>query len=178
MTVEDREDYEEVVTIKGTDGTDLVTVKLDVNGNMIGVFKGDYEGTLETIKLDKSHRMLARSIQSVETILLGGAHDAVPASGNLYLYVNAVPPEKRHKYTALSCYNEAGFSEAISIGMESEGDHYPIANRRSIPPKFSVEWNGEVWVAPGDRAYIYVEGATEYDEIWLFWHGAEFELEY
>lgn len=55
----DLPDYSQARVIKGLYGTDYVTIATDEDGNIIGVFKGDYDGTATTIKVDSLGRMLA-----------------------------------------------------------------------------------------------------------------------
>lgn len=55
----DLEDYSLARVIKGIYNSEYKTIATDTDGNIVGVFKGDFGGTLHTIKVDSQGRMLA-----------------------------------------------------------------------------------------------------------------------
>lgn len=92
--VEDREDYVEVVTVKGTDGTNLVTIALDEDGNIISVMKGKFGTDLKTIAVNTLGELIAvlKGASGVNvgvdadgaiTVNMKGIYDATPTTVTL-----------------------------------------------------------------------------------------------
>lgn len=176
--VEDREDYEEVVTIKGSDGTDLVTVKLDANGNIVAVMKGDYDGALQTIKLDSEHRMLARVLPVIEGVVLDKGDETIGVSANGSVYSDAVPAGKRWRMTHIEMYNETHITEQLSFYIKRGLEVYTIFFRHNMPANVGLMWQGEIWLDAGDRLQFYFYQGQQNDVIHASWNGAEYTSEF
>lgn len=74
-------DYTRKVILYAYDGTNFVPVLVDSNGNIVSVFKGDYAGTLQTVKVDSEGRIIALVTDELDIygnkVIVGNAELAV-----------------------------------------------------------------------------------------------------
>jgi len=176
--VEDAEDYTEAVIIKGSDGIDLITLLTDSDGRLVGILQGEYNGGLQTIKLDSEGRMLGRFMPAVENIISGADDNQIGPGGIGAVSSGLVPNGKRWKITNATMYNQTGKSSEYSMWICDDVTFYLIDHVHDVPPDYVLKWNGEIWLAEGEKLYFYWFGGTAYDEIYAYWNGAQFVAEY
>jgi len=170
--VNDTEDYTEAVIIKGSDGTSLVTLLTDSDGRLVGVLKGDYEGGLETIKLDSEHRMLARTLSSVSNIITERYYQQA-TSNHALVNIAAVPAGKYWCINNVIAWNGTRLTPWIYFLKFHIDISYYFDLFKDIPMDFVCRWNGELWLDEGDFLRFYFYGSLIGDWINVYVHGKE-----
>lgn len=135
MMVEDREDYEEVVTIKGSDNT----------------------GALQTVALDSEHRMIARTIDSIDdAVTIRVATQATSTSHDAIL--GTVPAGKIWKINAVTAKNYTHLTKYMHVHkIDTNNIGYPIKTFYDIPAGLRVAWGGEMWLTEGEKLSVEFE---------------------
>jgi len=170
--VEDAEDYTEAVIIKGSDGIDLITLLTDSDGRLVGVFKGDYEGALETIRLDSEHRMIARAIPDVSGVVTL-SHKADAISDNPVIVIGQVPSGKMWRITNIVMYAEVNLCPYIQVYFIRESTTHILQIFKDIPPDFIAHWSGEVWLDEATYLQAYFYGQVTGNKIAMYVQGTE-----
>lgn len=172
MSVDDREDFVEATVIKGKYGTELYTVMLDSNHNIIAVMKGVYSGSLHTIALDSAHRMIGRFLPSIEMIVVDRKTKAAVATDDS-LNSDAVPAGKYWRITNITAWNETSLSARVLFMYAHSGTLYRVKTLIDVPPRVSIQWDGEVWLDETDYVLIGWEGIQIDDSLRFDYQGTQ-----
>lgn len=133
--------------MQGLEGATLRTVAVDGSGNIIGVFKGDFDGALKTIAVDTKGRMQA--VLTDPEDLFGnpsymGAGELAARLGSLRYY------DRRGDTVFIDDYSEdSGYSKWYPL--QTDGTCYA---RRSTERSYHGLYSLELYAPAGKTAYI------------------------
>lgn len=170
---DDLPDHSTFSIIKAVDEDgDLVTVLVDASGAIVSVMKGDYAGALHTIKLDSEHRMIGRMLFSVDAIIADTKSKAAVATDDS-LDSDTVPAGKYWRITNILAWNYTSHSTRVLFMKASGGTLYRLKTLIDVPPQFSIQWDGEVWLDVGDHILIGWEGIQIDDSLRFDYQGTQ-----
>lgn len=161
-----------VSVMKGIEGATLRTMAVDSAGNIVAVMKGDYADSLQTIKLDAEHRMIGRMLPSVDEVVTNRADSIASGTGGS-AYSSAVPTGKIWKITHLSAVNISNITNKIFLNKIVGANTYTIDIQKDIPLDNYATWDGEIWLAAGEKIEAEFFGCTDGDNLYLFYFGTQ-----
>lgn len=174
---DDLPDHSNFSVLKGVDASgNLVAVVLDSSGAILAVLKGEYSGTLHTVKLDAQHRMVARVLGSIDDTV-NYAASATAAAGTNYLDHGAVPAGKLFKVTVIAAQDANTNCSSLRFNKRLPTYSYVIGGDRTPTSAFYSFWQGEVWLKAGERIRVTFYGCTAGDFLSSHMVGVEIDAE-
>ncbi len=174
---DDLPDHTSYSLIKATDESgNVVTVLVDASGAMFAVMKGEYSGALQTVKLDAEHRIIARTLGSIDDTL-EERWTTIDADANHVYNFPAVPTGKLWHVMGI---NACDFTRSLSYVnfYKMVGPAYYYLHYDSSPSQgyFSI-WQNDVWLKAGQNIRILFAGSQSGDDLEAQLLGVEIDAE-
>lgn len=174
---DDLPDWLGLTLFKAVDGDgNLVTVLVDASGAMFAVMKGEFSGALQTVKLDAEHRIIARTLGSIDdTVEVRWDGNA---DGNNYTYdSDAVPTGKLWQVTNLAAIDTTRKITLVRFFKRLPTNSYVFyEDRPALVGDYSF-WQGGLWLKAGQKIRIYFAGSLDGDALQVHILGAEIDAE-
>lgn len=167
-----RPDYTQNSQIQGEYNNTPRTVVLDSDGNIIAVIKGDYEGALQSVALDSEHRMICRTLDSIDTTVQFGA---MVETGNSDCVVsgNVVPQGKIWKINNILTRNQNSSASSVLVAKIKDYVLYILFYDSNILSDKSTIITGNIWLAEGEKLQVLYRGLDGNATIWLHYVGIQ-----
>lgn len=158
--------------MQGQEGATLRTVAVDGSGNIVAVIKGDYAGALQTVKLDSEHRMITRSLNSIDTAIHARYTDGAEASV-WSVDSDVVPSGKLWHITAVGAMDSAAIPDFIYFIVDPPGANNRFYAVKNPPQGSGAWWNGHLWVTEGQFIRVTFTGIAAGHGLYFYVNGSQ-----